>query len=385
MKKNFLLCTHGTFHYFNLAKALLKKKQLVKIISGYPYFKLTKYNIPKSYIEATGFYQSLNFIFRKLGFQNNNFILNFLNWNSSLKVDKKSSKFINHSDVFLSLSGGGLNTGRQFIKNKKIYICERASSHILYARKILKKEYAKYHIKFDIDQKFIDREIAEYKSASKILVPSRFVQKTFENHGLFNTTVLTYPSDHSVFFKIKNIFEKKFQSKNFKILFVGGLTLRKGVPYLLKAFNQLPFINKELHLIGSVSKEYKLFKNLINRQNTFVYGHLDQKKINYLMNQSHLFVMPSIEEGAAISVAQAMNTGLPVIVSENTGWKDTVQKNENGFVVPIMNSKKIYEKILYLKKNQKLLKKYSLNSLKYSKNKTWDQYVDQLNKLIASL
>src|SRR5210317_2143761 len=245
MKKNFLLCTHGTFHYFNLAKALLKKKQLVKIISGYPYFKLSKYKIPKSYIESTGFYQSLNFIFRKLGFQNNNFILNFLNWNSSLTVDKKSSKFINQSDIFLSLSGGGLNTGRQFIKHKKIYICERASSHILYARKILKKEYAKYHIKFDIDQKFIDREIAEYKSASKILVPSRFVQKTFENQGLFNTTVLTYPSDQSVFFKIKNIFEKKFQSKNFKILFVGGLTLRKGVPYLLKAFNKLPFKNKE--------------------------------------------------------------------------------------------------------------------------------------------
>lgn len=44
------------------------------------------------------------------------------------------------------------------------------------------------------------------------------------------------------------------------------------------------------------------------------------------MNQSHLFVMPSIEEGAAISVAQAMNTGLPVIVTENTGWKETVQK-----------------------------------------------------------
>ena len=61
------------------------------------------------------------------------------------------------------------------------------------------------------------------------------------------------------------------------------------------------------------------------------------------------------------------------------------QKNDNGFVVPIMNSKKIYEKILFLKNNPKLLKKYSTNSLKYSKNKTWDQYVDQLNKLIASL
>ena len=107
-----------------------------------------------------------------------------------------------------------------------------------------------------------------------------------------------------------------------------------------------------------------------------------KKKINTILNQCHVFVMPSIEEGAAISVAQAMSSGLPVIVTENTGWKEVVIKNKNGFVIPIMNSNKIYQKLKFCYENLDQLKKMSKQSLKYSKNKTWDKYVDELNSIV---
>ena len=382
IKKKFLLCTHGTFHYFNLAQSLNKKKQLSKIVSGYPYFKLLKYNIPKNLIDANGFYQSMNFFFRKLGLSYNNPIFNILNWKSSLLVDQKSKKYLNQADVFLSLSGGGLNTGLEFKRYKKLYICERASSHILYANSILKKEYAKYGINFSIHNQFIRRELAEYKNANFVLVPSKFVQKTFQKQGILNTRVLNYPSDNTTFFPIKSLAINKYKTKKFKIVFVGGLTLRKGVQYLIEGFNQLKNDNFELHLIGTPSQDYSLFKNKINFNKTFVYGHLDQKKINTILNQCHVFVMPSIEEGAAISVAQAMSSGLPVIVTENTGWKEVVIKNKNGFVIPIMNSNKIYQKLKFCYENLDQLKKMSKQSLKYSKNKTWDKYVDELNSIV---
>lgn len=275
-----------------------------------------------------------------------------------------------------------MNTGLEFKRHKKLYICERASSHILYANSILKKEYAKYGINFSIHNQFIRRELAEYKSANFVLVPSKFVQKTFQKHGILNTRVLNYPSDNTTFFPIKSIANNKYKTKKFKIVFVGGLTLRKGVQYLIEGFNQLKNDNFELHLIGTPSQDYSLFKNKINFNKTFVYGHLDQKKINTILNQCHVFVMPSIEEGAAISVAQAMSSGLPVIVTENTGWKEVVIKNKNGFVIPIMNSNKIYQKLKFCYENLDQLKKMSKQSLKYSKNKTWDKYVDELNSIV---
>ena len=384
LKKKFLLCTHGTFHYFNLAKALNKKEQLLKIISGYPFFKLKRFNLPKYLIDANGVYQSLNFFLRKIGLRNNNPIFDYLNWKSSLLLDHKASKYFEASDIFLSLSGGGLNTGLRFRKNKKIYICERASSHILYANSILRKEYAKFGINFSINKKFITRELAEYKNANFVLVPSKFVQKTFEKQGVLNTRVLNYPSDNKTFFPIKSLIKKKYSSDKFKIVFVGGLTIRKGVHYLIEAFNKIKNDHLELHLIGALSQDYNLFKNNINFKNKYIHGHLDQKKINTILNLSHVFVMPSIEEGAAISVAQAMSVGLPVIVTENPGWKEGVLKYKNGFVIPIMNSNKIYQKLKFFYENPEQIIKMSKQSVKYSKNKTWDKYAEELNSIVKN-
>jgi len=104
-----------------------------------------------------------------------------------------------------------------------------------------------------------------------------------------------------------------------------------------------------------------------------------------LLNKSHLFVMPSLEEGAAISVAQAMYTGLPVIVTENTGWKENVNKYNTGYVVRPMNSSSIQKKIHYLYNHRSKLEIFSKNSLKFSKNRNWDTYVKDLNKVIKNI
>ena len=382
MKKKFLLCTPGTFHYFDLAKALHKSKQLKKIVSGYPLYKLKKYNLPKGVIKSFGLYQIVIRILFKFKINFLNGLIKKLNMKNFLKLDKISSKYITQSDIFLALSGTGLNTGIQFKKKNKIYICERASSHISHAVKILKTEYKKFGINYDVDQKIVDREIKEYKSANFILVPSRFVQKTFAQKGIFNTKIITYPSDNKIFYYKK---ERDYKSKTFKIIFVGGITLRKGVHYLLDAFNNLNFENKELHLVGSISNDLKLFKNKILYPNIFLHGHKSHSEINELFNKSNVFVMPSLEEGAAISVAQAMNTGLPVIVTENTGWKENVLKYKTGYVVKPKNASSIQNKLQYLNDNRSKLEFFSKNALQFSKNRSWDNYVKDLNKIIRNI
>jgi len=380
--KKFLLCTPGKFHYFDLANALNKNNQLSKIITGYPLFKIKKFNIPNHLIKSSSLYQILYRFFLKIGFRSQHFYLNQIIWNNFLNLDKIASRYENGSDIFLSLSGAGLDTGKRFRKAGKIYICERASSHIRFVSKILKIEYKKFKINFELDKRIVNREIKEYKAANIILVPSRFVQKTFESEGIFNTKIITFPSDNKIFYYKK---KRNFYANNFKIIFVGGLTLRKGVHYLLDAFNNLKFQNKELHLVGSLSNDFKLFKNKLLSKNIFVHGHKSHAKINDLLNNSNVFVMPSLEEGAAISVAQAMNTGLPVIVTENTGWKENVQKYKTGYVVKPMNASSIQNKLQYLNDNRSKLEFFSKNALKFSKNRSWDNYVKDLNKIIRNI
>ena len=111
MKKKFLLCTPGTFHYFDLAKALHKSKQLTKIVSGYPLYKLKKYNLPKGVIKSFGLYQIvIRFLF-KFKINVSNGLLKKLNMKNFLKLDKISSKYIPQSDIFFS-------TVRNWIKHR---------------------------------------------------------------------------------------------------------------------------------------------------------------------------------------------------------------------------------------------------------------------------
>jgi glycosyltransferase involved in cell wall biosynthesis len=63
------------------------------------------------------------------------------------------------------------------------------------------------------------------------------------------------------------------------------------------------------------------------------------------MSRSHVFVLPSIEEGLALVQAQAMACGCPVIASTNTGAADLFESGLEGFEVPIRCSDAIAEKL----------------------------------------
>ncbi|HWJ80033.1 MAG TPA: glycosyltransferase family 4 protein [Niallia sp.] len=57
------------------------------------------------------------------------------------------------------------------------------------------------------------------------------------------------------------------------------------------------------------------------------------------LSQSSVFVLPSYREGTPKSVLEAMSMGLPVITTDSPGCRETVTHQENGFLVPIKDSK----------------------------------------------
>ena len=376
--KQFLLSTHGTFHYFDLANELNSRSMLNRIVSGYPKFKLKKYKLPFSKIHSTGMYQIITQTLSRYQFSNKK-ILDYFNLLNAKQIDRISSSYINTSDIFLSLSGTGLNSGKQFIESKKMYICERASAHVEFCDDIYKEEYDKFNYSYYSSSEFIERELEEYEQSSFILLPSRFSQQTFADKGLFKTKVIDYPASDEHFYpipKLQNSFDQ------FNILYVGGLTIRKGLEYLIDAFNKIKFKNKRLHLVGTKTFDFKFIQNKINNENTKIYGHLNQFKINEMMNKSQLMVLPSLQDGSGIVISQALKTGLPVIVTENTGIEKLVKEFQCGYVVPIRDSNILHDRIDYLIENQHQLKIFSNNAKKFAQNHTWKNYVDQLIEII---
>jgi glycosyltransferase involved in cell wall biosynthesis len=61
-----------------------------------------------------------------------------------------------------------------------------------------------------------------------------------------------------------------------------------------------------------------------------------------------VLVHPSLSEGFGYVVAEAMASGLPVIVTKNTGSADLVVDGRNGYVVPAGDPQAIRERLAYL-------------------------------------
>jgi glycosyltransferase involved in cell wall biosynthesis len=116
-----------------------------------------------------------------------------------------------------------------------------------------------------------------------------------------------------------------------RVLFAGGSPLRKGLHYLAQAATRLKPIIPDLNvrIAGHLPRE--VVEDPVCRDLCFL-GKLtsDQMKDEYLA--ADLFVLPSLSEGFAGVVAEAVGAGCPVVVTREAG--SPVVNEREGLVVP---------------------------------------------------
>ncbi len=381
LKLKYILSLSAKFTYFESARILYQRQQLYKIICGYPWLKLKNEKIPKSLVSSNGIYNILKKPFLDLSFAKN-----YLDWLGILNkknIDNKTLKFIeknNEFDVLLGLAGVALRSAKKAIEMNKIFVCERSSSEIGFQNQLLSDEYKSLNLEFNKTNKwFIETEREEYEMADIILAPSNFVKNSFSNKLKEKVKVINFGVNTDNFYKDYSI---KKSEKYFDILFIGQISLRKGLHYLIDAFKKFNHPNKRLHVIGAHTLDKDFFIKKLNNKNIKVYGHVNHLKLNKIMNMCHVFVLPSIEEGFATVILQALSAGCPVIVSENTGAMEFVNENKCGFVVPIRHANAIKEKLEALSDDKTMIEKFQRNALNKMKNQTWDSYVSNLDQVI---
>lgn len=173
----------------------------------------------------------------------------------------------------------------------------------------------------------------------------------------------------------------------FRLLFVGNISVRKGVRYLLEAFQQLDCKRKHLTLVGSLSPELEsTVQHIRHSDQISVMGHVPQQDLKKIMSRSHVMVLPSVEEGMACVQAQAMACGCPVIASENTGARDLFTDGKEGFIVPICDSAAIASRLQMLADDRYLRSRMSSAALERVKSiGGWEGYGETMYQLFAEL
>jgi glycosyltransferase involved in cell wall biosynthesis len=101
------------------------------------------------------------------------------------------------------------------------------------------------------------------------------------------------------------------------------------------------------------------------------------------MQSCDIFCLPSLVEGRALVMQEAMSQGLPIIITPNTGGEDLIISGCTGFLVPIRNPEAIAQKINWFIDNKcriaKMSKKAKNHALKYS----WENYAETICKSLV--
>ena len=165
-------------------------------------------------------------------------------------------------------------------------------------------------------------------------------------------------------------------SKPLRILFVGSMGQRKGLGDLFEAMKIVNNPNIELIVLGSLlapldfyKSEFPNFKHEVGRAHS---------EVLTLMQNCDIFCLPSIVEGRALVMQEAMSQGLPIIITANTGGEDLVIEGETGFLIPIRSPKAIAEKINWFFENQSCISEMGEKAKIHAAKYTWENYAETI-------
>jgi glycosyltransferase involved in cell wall biosynthesis len=176
--------------------------------------------------------------------------------------------------------------------------------------------------------------------ASGVICVSKDIESIAKTLGARNTVVIPYPLD------LTDFPDGESPKKRNQIVSVMKLSSIKGIPYLIKA---MTFIKEGTLLIigdGPERKKSELLLHALGLQDrVFLLGWVDRKNMWRYLQQSTVFVLPSLSEGTPRVILEAMMCGLPIVATRVGGIPEMITDGVNGILVPPRNEKALAEAV----------------------------------------
>jgi glycosyltransferase involved in cell wall biosynthesis len=321
------VAVHGRFHGFDLAEGLHRRAKLERLITTYPALAARRFvsrDLPLVTAPWLEGWRRLAQRFR-------------LSETAEYGIGVSFSRFAARrlppeATVFVGWSGASLEALLAAKAAGMATVVERGSTHIAHQAEILTEAYAAEGLPgVAIDPRVIERELTEYDVADAIAVGSHAAAATFVARGISSHKLIVNPYgiDTSRFTPC----DRRDRHSTVRILFVGRVGIRKGVPSLLRSVARFGGA-AELHLVGPVEPGLQLILDRFRSDGVVVHGALHGGAVVQAFCTSDIFCLPSREEGLALVLLQAMAHGLPVVATPESGI-ETVGGEESGIsIVP---------------------------------------------------
>jgi glycosyltransferase involved in cell wall biosynthesis len=229
----------------------------------------------------------------------------------------------------------------------------------------------------DSDEKLArkDRELA---LAERVIVPSGFVRDSLAGSPVEpgRIQVLPYgcaiPPDEP---------RERRREGPLRVLFVGGLSQRKGLSYLFSAMKRMGAA-ATLTVIGrragggcaALDRELAGARYIESLPHAGIFAE---------MRSHDVLLFPTLFEGFSLVILEALAHGLVVITTPNSGATEVISDGVDGFVVPIRDVDAIHARLELLATRPGRLQEMAAAAVATARRCSWETYRERLAGLVA--
>ena len=256
-------------------------------------------------------------------------------------------------------------------------VLERANAHTRFAYEVVQGRNASGwawrcrrvmstltmpEVKFRVEEE-------EYRLADGLLCPSDFVVQTFRDKGFEPDKLVRhlYGFDENVYYPDPR---PRQPNAGLAMLFVQGVcAVRKGLHFALEAWLRSPAHESgTFQIAGEFLPAYaERLRSMLSHPSVKVLGH--RNDVPNLMRQSDVLVLPSIEEGFGLVIADAMGSGCVPLASD--ACTEICRHLETGLVHHVGDVAALTRQITMLHEDRGLLERLCRASLSTAHEATW--------------
>lgn len=214
-------------------------------------------------------------------------------------------------------------------------------------------------------------------------VASHYTAKTLAENGipLERIQVVPYGVSHAEFQQRPAPPDMK---RPFTIIYVGSLIQRKGLSYLLDAVRLLRTRQVKVELCGRGLMDKKLLAQY-GDLDVEIHVRLPRAALVQKLHQADVFVLPSLAEGFAHVILEAMACGLPIIATPHTCAPDVIEEDRHGFIVPVRSAAAIAEKLAWGIAHRDALVAMGDAAAQQARQFTWERFRAGIRQAYAEM
>jgi len=376
------IVVHGRFHAFDLARELLRQGAEVTLLTNYPKRVAQKFGVADSRVRNCLWHGLANrFVHRAMRTPGRDLLEPCLHrWFSRWAAQSLRGMEL---DAIHSFSGVSEELLRAFQCGTPLRSLVRGSAHIRTQARLLSEEEQRCGRRLHRPGSWIvARELREYELADLVIVLSSFAAKSFLDEGFPEEKLRILPlgSDLSRFRPTEELVQERCRrisaGRPLRVLTVGSFSYQKGMYDLVQIVERLHG-RLEFRFVGDCPPETRKLRSRCCDKIHFV-PRQPQLALARQYHEGDVFLFPTIQDGYAVVLAQALAAGLPVLTTTNCAGPDLIREGQTGWVLPIRNSDAFIERLIWCHAHREYLARMVCNAFAKFQPPDWAQVAGDL-------